>query len=604
MHRSPCAEPPSVLPSASGFDTAFCEPRQEVAADPMSAYPEFELLAPPPPTFLSTSSPQRAQLPRFANVDEVVQFARGQVLARRDPVLEGSLLFVVIYIGLLVVLAISVVIRRLLNRNFWLFRIVRRPDGLLLVPHLHSCWSFMAGSFGFIFTVYNIVSLVNLSNQQPPKYACITLVYVWSPLYVGLSWMAWAAAVAGTQDFHIRIPITRRCVLDFRVPPWVANLIGIGVPLSCAVAIFFPVLLGTHHSENARRLYLKWNKQFSTQDVITEDMLIQLQLIWFQTIRHANYLAIAAMLWSVFASITLVIYFYFSIRLIRTLRSHLRKKTGKMSPIQNAMTMSMGIFNAEDGAREEREHVDDTVQPRDAHHNLGGKSAIASSCVLHSRVEATIEHARSAGATAGAKGQQMERVPSPSPVTPPSRPTPPQAPDQGNPASSVERAVLYFIIQATSLNLGTFLMVSGASVMANITVAQAELGRFQNTENVLWMVLTFTCVVFGTTTLCSIAHETYEESLASLIHPSRRSHTDSAPFRLSPVTISVVERRRRMPQHEIRTHELQTEMEHHIEDEVAIPGNLSTADAMTYNDKQHPSTSGELTDREGSLLDS
>ncbi|KAE8183614.1 hypothetical protein CF328_g8127, partial [Tilletia controversa] len=186
---------------------------------PMSAYPEFELLPPPPPTFLSTSSPRRAQLPRFANVDEVVQFARGQVLARRDPMIERSLFFVVIYIGLLVGLAASVIIRRIINRNFWLFRIVRRPDGLLLVPHLHNCWSFMAGSFGFVFTVYNGISLANLLRQQPPKDACITLIYVWSPLYLGISWMAWAAAVAGTQNLYIRIKITRRWSIKARIPP-------------------------------------------------------------------------------------------------------------------------------------------------------------------------------------------------------------------------------------------------------------------------------------------------------------------------------------------------------------------------------------------------
>ncbi|KAE8183067.1 hypothetical protein CF335_g8436, partial [Tilletia laevis] len=185
----------------------------------MSAYPEFELLPPPPPTFLSTSSPRRAQLPRFANVDEVVQFARGQVLARRDPMIERSLFFVVIYIGLLVGLAASVIIRRIINRNFWLFRIVRRPDGLLLVPHLHNCWSFMAGSFGFVFTVYNGISLANLLRQQPPKDACITLIYVWSPLYLGISWMAWAAAVAGTQNLYIRIKITRRWSIKARIPP-------------------------------------------------------------------------------------------------------------------------------------------------------------------------------------------------------------------------------------------------------------------------------------------------------------------------------------------------------------------------------------------------
>ncbi|CAD6950115.1 unnamed protein product [Tilletia laevis] len=246
---------------------------------PMSAYPEFELLPPPPPTFLSTSSALRAQLPRFSNVDEVVQFARGQVLARHDPMIERTLFFVIIYLGLLLVLANSVIIRRILNRNFWLFRIVRRPDGLLLVPHLHNCWSFMAGSFGFVFTVYNSISLANLLHQQPPKDACIILVYVWSPLYLGISWMAWAAAVAGTQNLYIRIKITRRWSIKARIPPWVANMFGVGVPCSCAVAVLLPSILGNRHSENARRLFIEWNKQFATQEAITEDMLIQLQLV-------------------------------------------------------------------------------------------------------------------------------------------------------------------------------------------------------------------------------------------------------------------------------------------------------------------------------------
>ncbi|KAE8230255.1 hypothetical protein CF326_g4749 [Tilletia indica] len=543
----------------------------------MSAYPEFHLLPPPAPTFLSTSSPRRAQLPRFTAVDEVVKFAKSQVMARPDPVMIDSLFFVVVYIGLLVLLALSVIIRRLLNRNFWLFRIVRRPDGLLLVPHLHNCWSFMAGSFGFISTVYNMVSLAYICHQEPPVHVCVTLIYVWSPLYVGVSWMAWAAAVAGTQDLHIRIKITKRWRVGFTIAPWVANMIGVGIPFACAVAVFFPSRLGNQHSENARRLFLKWNKRYAKQDTITEEMLVQLQLIWFETISHTNYLAIAAMLWAMFASITLVIYLYFSGRLIQTLRRHLKKRGGKARPIPNAMTISMGIYDAEQVAENEQDSPDRIEECQDDFGRMGAVSAIASSHMMPSQIEVLIEEPP----PTYQKGQAK------------TAPAPPSAhlgahpkPVERDEASSVGRAVLYFVIQASSINLGTFIMICVAIAMSIVTVAQTELGHFQETVTTMWLVLSYTCVVFGTTTLCSIAHETYEESLASLIHPTRRSHTESS-FKLSPATISVVERRRRTVQRGI----LQTHEEHRLEDEEPSPAHFDTPRGSTYNDKEHPSRS-------------
>ncbi|CAD6904914.1 unnamed protein product, partial [Tilletia controversa] len=361
----------------------------------MSAYPEFNLLPPPPPTYLSTSSPRRAQLPRFANVDEVREFARGQVLARRSLSVKVSLFFVITYISLLGILAISVIIRRILNRKFWLFRIVRRRDGLLLVPHLHNTWSVLAGCFACLWTSYNIACLVDLVHQQPPKEAGYALIYVWGPLYVGVSWMAWAAAVAGTQNLFIRIKITRRWECSFFIQPWVANLVGIVVPCSCALSVFFPARLGNQHAEAARRLFLEWDHQFSTQETITEDMLIQLQLIWFQTIQHANYLAICAMMWSIFALISNLVYLYFSVRLIGTLRSHLRKGGPKAGPIPNAMTMSMGIFSGESAPDGEEDHLDQVVQSRIAVQTIGGTSAIASSNIIRSQVAVTIEDTRS-----------------------------------------------------------------------------------------------------------------------------------------------------------------------------------------------------------------
>ncbi|CAD6917292.1 unnamed protein product, partial [Tilletia controversa] len=448
----------------------------------MSAYPEFNLLPPPPPTFLSTSSPQRAQLPRFANVDEVVDFARSQVLARRNLSVEVSLFVVAIYTCFLEMLAASVIFQRILKRNFWVFRIVRRTDGLLLVPHLHNCWSIMAGGFGAFWTIYNFVSLKYLLHQQPPMHACFALMYAWGPLYIAISWMAWAAAVAGTQNLCVRIKITKRWERKIWIRPWVANLIGIGVPCSCALAVFYPALLGDQHSEAARRLFIEWNDRFSTQEAITEEMLVQLQLIWFQTIQHANYFAIAAMMWSIFALISNLVYLHFSLRLIRTLRTHLRMGGPKAGPIQNAMTMSMGIFSGETAPNREEEQLDQRVQYRTAVQSFGGTSATASSNIIRSQVEVTIEEpiedTIEGACSPPETKQQTTGSPPPPPVLPSSKQISPPASDQREVAtdqrevaSSVTRAVLYFIIQASSLNLGTFIVVILMFVLALTTVA-------------------------------------------------------------------------------------------------------------------------------------
>ncbi|CAD6914022.1 unnamed protein product [Tilletia caries] len=233
-------------------------------------------------------------------------------------------------------------------------------------------------------------------------------------------------------------------------------------------------------------------------------MLVQLQLIWFQTIQHANYFAIAAMMWSIFALISNLVYLHFSLRLIRTLRTHLRMGGPKAGPIQNAMTMSMGIFSDDTAAADEEEdHLNQSVQSRTAGQTLGGTSTIASSNIIRSQVAATIEDARSPCEEKESFAGLSPPSP-PSPVLPPSKPMILPACAHREGSSSVTRAVLYFIIQSASLNLGTFFFLTVMFVSGIVTVAQAEQGHFLNTINTCQMLLAFICVVFGTTTLLSM----------------------------------------------------------------------------------------------------
>ncbi|CAD6885405.1 unnamed protein product [Tilletia caries] len=298
------------------------------------------------------------------------------------------------------------------------------------------------------------------------------------------------------------------------------------------------------------------------------------------------------MLWCIFAFISNLIYLYFTVRLIRTLRSHLRKGGPKAGPISNAMTMSMGICSDETAPCKEEGHLHQILQSKIAVQTIGATPAIASSNIIRSQVAVTVEDTRSPCE----KKQQTTGLPPPLPVLPSSKQITPPASGQREVASSVSRAVLYFIIQASSLNLGTSIVVMVMFVLALITVAQTEQGQFQKTVNIYQMCMAYIVAAFGTT-MCSIAHETYEESLASLIHPPRKSHPDSAPFQHSPVTISVLERQRRVPQ-EIQTRDVKMELERQMEGESPTPGYQSSTTVQSHSYKQHSSINGDLLDRE------
>ncbi|KAL9935350.1 hypothetical protein V8E36_005698 [Tilletia maclaganii] len=479
----------------------------------MSFWPEFSLLPPPRPTWLSSKSPRRAQLPRFATMDQAYEFAKGQVFAQDDPAKRVSLIVVVIYIGFLLLLAASIILRRLLTRNFWIFRVIRRSDGYLIVPHLHNCWSFMAGSFAVSSTAYNIVALYYTYRGWPPTHPNISLLYIWTPLYVGASWMGWAAAVAGTQDLLIPVHLSNRFSWKITFPSWVANTIGLGLPASCALAILLPSKMADTHAERARKLYSEWKAEYRHQTVITEEALIALQQIWFAAIEGSYCLAITALLWSIFAGITLTAYTYFGLRLIRILYRHLKKSQGRSLPLQNALTVSMGVCDEE--GQLPITSLANAGEPNSGLYRPTLSAAPSSQVCSWSR-HSPQDSTREAVAVGPTTSRIAPQCAAANPVSEvPTTPSKPALKLHG--AGSVHRAVLYFAIQAGSISMGWCIMVAVAATVSARIVAQAELGHLQSVCDFAWMTLSYVCVVFGTTTLCSmsIAHlvEMHHEQL-------------------------------------------------------------------------------------------
>ncbi|KAK0551565.1 hypothetical protein OC845_002145 [Tilletia horrida] len=419
-----------------------------------------------------------------------------------DPpsAMKHLLLADIIYIGALYLIGIAILIRRVLTRKCWIFRLVRVSSGLLVVPHLHNCWSLACVAFGSMSQVYHIMTFVDLHTRNPPRHICITLIYLWVFLFVGVSWNAWAAAVAKAQDL---------------------------------------------------RISLKLGRLFHVQ--IQDEMILA-----------AEQLAIAAALWTLFAAVVFLIYCYFAAGLIRLLFGHLKlsKHKNRTVPVTNIVTRSLGFPTTAHG--QTRAVDDETMEIlRSTIHDPGRDQVyemppsrtgsprlypLSPTMRLFTPGSAPSPRIGSPPPPSGARSpcpsrsestrlsiSQRSPDPSSADVLPPSTGSPrfssdcrPEAPPTPVPAparplnstNSAGRAVRYFAVQAASINLGTLLMLTVAAYITVTIVPETEKGRFAEVYFRSWILLNSTCIVFGTTTLCSIAQETFEEVVSNLVHPN------------------------------------------------------------------------------------
>jgi hypothetical protein len=138
----------------------------------MSLYSyNFDLLPKPlRSSFSFGSESTRATIPDFENVAQLSQFTHHLTNYYID--MRGIFTQCRIITALLtIVIAIDVLViaRRIWQRTFWIFRIIKRPEGSFLVPNSILVFSVVEGIFGVIYTAYTW-SLLNHSRDRtaPP----------------------------------------------------------------------------------------------------------------------------------------------------------------------------------------------------------------------------------------------------------------------------------------------------------------------------------------------------------------------------------------------------------------------------------------------------
>ncbi|KAK0544251.1 hypothetical protein OC846_005180 [Tilletia horrida] len=294
-------------------------------------YQVFNLPPPPPPTFLSFyNGPDRARLPNFLDSADPVGAAK--------EYLHGQIMFVCLHsiwtqvkivtglAGLILVIAMAVIVRRLVQRSLWFLRVKATERGPMIIPNAIMVFAATEGLFVIIFlALINKIYVAWVVEERPLKNLILWIVLTWSPLIAGPIWSSfgvWHARPPGST------PRSRDPPTLFGIRIWLpksifVSLFWLSVPFMVLFSVLGFGIKGNTSREQAVGLYYDWFDRYSNATTLTRPMLLELQDIWSRDLRAFYWLAIAMLVWFFWTVVLFLAYTYVSLRLLIPLRAQL-----------------------------------------------------------------------------------------------------------------------------------------------------------------------------------------------------------------------------------------------------------------------------------------
>ncbi|CAD6908330.1 unnamed protein product [Tilletia laevis] len=312
-------------------------------------YDVFSLPAPPPPTFLSFyNGPERARLPNFLASDDPIAAARKylheQIMFVCIPSLSIQSKIVTVLAGLILVSAISVIIRRLLQRSLWILRLKQTERGPLIVPNAIMIFAGTEGLFVIIFlALINSVYYAWDVIKQPLPNLILWISLTWSPLIAGPIWSSfglWHARPPSSIPRNSR-SVKQSWLFGTRIPfpkPLLISIFWLMIPIFQLMSVFGPALTGNGHRSEAVRLYYKWIEEHANATELTRPMLIELQTVWAEDLKAFYWLAITMFIWFSWTVILFIAYGFINLRLLLPLRAQLSALKEQHANISDPMT--------------------------------------------------------------------------------------------------------------------------------------------------------------------------------------------------------------------------------------------------------------------------
>ncbi|CAO1623555.1 unnamed protein product [Sympodiomycopsis kandeliae] len=227
-----------------------------------------------------------------------------------------------------IILICSLIIgRRLYERSFWIFRLVRRGKGLLVVPNAMMAFTVFTGLFGIVLVAMNFVLVRMFEHKSQPPYNLVAwLTLPWLSIKSGGVYAAWGSHHARPTTLSSDLGRgSSKCRLrSFFTHPMTLNVLCFGPPVVLDIAILIPSLIINSRWNTNIHKYLDWNHQWHSTNTLNREMLVGFQSIWYESINIAHGMAVIFAVWAVQAAFIAFCYTVVGMRLLLTIRKQIR----------------------------------------------------------------------------------------------------------------------------------------------------------------------------------------------------------------------------------------------------------------------------------------
>ncbi|EST06445.1 hypothetical protein PSEUBRA_004345 [Kalmanozyma brasiliensis GHG001] len=313
----------------------------------------FDLPSPPPKSVFSTvhNEAGRAWFPDFTQAQDPVSSLRDFVKNLFYPTFRSStfvqLKVVSVITAIIGISIFLIILRRLYERSFWLFRLVKRSNGTLIVPNAVTSFVAVESTFAILLIAlcWEVVSWYQYG--QSPKYMILWIGLTWLPLILG----AWCTTVGiiyarpNALSFVSPHPTkTDSWALRMGITPAVVNVTVFLIPVVQTVTVVVPAVLAQRRFSEAFDHYHRWSAALQPGQGLTRDLLLEAQQIWFKVLDAAYFISICMAIWEAWVCALFICYCLAGGALINTLRRQI--KTLK-SFQQNRFGESFAVLNAD-----------------------------------------------------------------------------------------------------------------------------------------------------------------------------------------------------------------------------------------------------------------
>ncbi|CAD6884746.1 unnamed protein product [Tilletia caries] len=499
----------------------------------MDIYTRFDLPPPPPPSIFSRDhGPGRARFPEFSSVDEVRLFIFRIVVWPDTKDAYVTLPIQVAYLLLLGGYGSYVILRKIADQSWWLFRVCPRRNGNVIIPHTHNTWTLIIGFYGMLLCMLYLAIFAYYIKDEPLAHRGLIFTLLWTPIPFASYYQAWAisyadidgrAASFASGGSNLAASHRKRK----QVPAWLVNWTWALLPFISIGSVLNTALLSDQQWETARHGWYQWRSTYANATEISREMLLDAQDIWTSELRGAHFYTIGNIIWIVNLVGGGTLHVTLAGLLIFRLRRHLQTQRvlhdSVLSPTkaQNPSRLELGNPNSE------------------LNHNRSALSGNEGSLPLSPSTPSSSwsrEENRPNGPTAvspSADAGSSQRKAGPAQIfsrlfnktecntDATKRFFPPVKPSKivtTVPTRRAEKVLFYFIIQSLTVCTAAAIFLFILLYFTIGCVPMLEAGRPDILHNVAWhaiMVNTFLC---GTATIISSTHTYFEDTFAALMN--------------------------------------------------------------------------------------